>query len=320
MVKTNQTIYPFTGILGQDEMKIALILNVIEPKIGGVLLIGERGTGKTTTIRSFSHLFSLDPSKEESNMIEIPLGVTEDRLCGSINFENLMLKGKYTFEPGLLAKANNKLLYIDEINLLDDYIVDLLLDSSTSGWNIIERDGISHKYPANFSLIGSANPEEGLLRPQLLDRFGMYVHIETIRDLNLRFKIIQDRILFDHFPKFIIEKYKKDQMILQAKIKNAKQLLPIIEINDIYQFKISEFCAVLGVQGFRGDLTCIRAAKALAAFENRSIVSLNDIKRILPLCLYHRLSIQASNLNNNKEFLKKKFKEIFCIIRKSFLN
>ncbi|EDV18429.1 hypothetical protein TRIADDRAFT_9696, partial [Trichoplax adhaerens] len=208
-------VFPFTAIIGQEEMKLALILNVIDPRIGGVMIMGDRGTGKSTTIRAVADLLpeievvandgfnssptdfelmgeevkmaflrneELEITKKKVPMIDLPLGATEDRVCGTIDIEKALTEGVKAFEPGLLAKANRGILYVDEVNLLDDHLVDILLDSAASGWNTVEREGISIKHPARFVLVGSGNPEEGELRPQLLDRFGMHAEIRTVRD------------------------------------------------------------------------------------------------------------------------------------------
>eukprot|EP01035_Chromulina_nebulosa_P034174 gene34174-45830_t len=303
--------FPFAAILGQEEMKLALQLNVIDPKIGGVMIMGDRGTGKSTTIRALADLlpeikvvkndpFNADPSLLQNPdeyeiesiqipMVELPLGATEDRVCGSINLKEVLAGGTNSFEPGLLARANRGLLYVDEINLLDDHLVDVLLDSAASGWNTVEREGISIKHPAKFILVGSGNPEEGELRPQLLDRFGMHAEIRTIREPEIRVRIVEERISFDKNPKAWFQKYSNQQIEIQERLLTAQQLLPNVNIKEDYQFKISRICSELGIEGLRGDLVAIRAAKALAAFEKRTEVELKDIQRTISLCLRHRL-------------------------------
>lgn len=305
----NLNNFPFAAIIGQDEMKLALQLNVIDPKIGGVMIMGDRGTGKTTTIRALADLlpditiikndpFNTDPkglakSYETEDikipMVELPLGATEDRVCGTINLKEILSGGNSTFEPGLLARANRGLLYVDEINLLDDHLVDVLLDSAASGWNTVEREGISIKHPAKFILVGSGNPEEGELRPQLLDRFGMHAEIRTVRDPKLRVKIVEERINFDQSPELWFQKYENEQFQIQDRIVTAQQNLPKVLMNNDFQFKISQVCSELEIEGLRGDIVSTRAAKALAAFENRLEVTLSDIKRTIILCLRHRL-------------------------------
>ncbi len=305
----NLTNFPFTAIIGQEEMKLALQLNVIDPKIGGVMIMGDRGTGKSTTIRALADLlpdieiikndpFNTNPKGLDENyeleeikipMVELPLGATEDRVCGTINLKEVLSGGNSTFEPGLLARANRGILYVDEINLLDDHLVDVLLDSAASGWNTVEREGISIKHPARFILVGSGNPEEGELRPQLLDRFGMHAEIRTISEPDLRVRIVEERISFDVSPQTWFDKYENEQKIIQDRISTAQQLLPQVTMNNDFQLKISRVCSELEIEGLRGDIVSTRAAKALAAFENRTEVTLEDIKRTITLCLRHRL-------------------------------
>ena len=305
----NLNNFPFAAIIGQEEMKLALQLNVIDPKIGGVMIMGDRGTGKSTTIRALADLlpditiikndpFNTDPKglatqyeTEEIKipMVELPLGATEDRVCGTINLKEVLSGGSSTFEPGLLARANRGLLYVDEINLLDDHLVDVLLDSAASGWNTVEREGISIKHPAKFILVGSGNPEEGELRPQLLDRFGMHAEIRTIREPNLRVKIVEERMSFDQSPEEWFEKYEKEQFAIQDRIVRAQNCLSKVKINKDFQLKISQVCSELEIEGLRGDIVSTRAAKALAAFEGREEVTVDDIRRTITLCLRHRL-------------------------------
>jgi magnesium chelatase subunit I len=305
----NLTNFPFAAIIGQDEMKLSLQLNVIDPKIGGVMIMGDRGTGKSTTIRALADLlpditiikndpFNTDPADFTSQyetedikipMVELPLGATEDRVCGTINLKEILSGGSSTFEPGLLARANRGILYVDEINLLDDHLVDVLLDSAASGWNTVEREGISIKHPAKFILVGSGNPEEGELRPQLLDRFGMHAEIRTIREPNLRVRIVEERISFDQSPQLWFSKYENEQLKIQNRIRSAQKLLNQVTISKDFQLKISQICSELKIEGLRGDIVSTRAAKALAAFENRTEVTFNDIKQTITLCLRHRL-------------------------------
>lgn len=323
--------FPFAAIIGQDEMKLALQLNVIDPKIGGVMIMGDRGTGKSTTIRALADLlpditvikndpFNTDPIGLETfyeteeikiPMVELPLGATEDRVCGTINLKEVLSGGKNTFEPGLLARANRGLLYVDEINLLDDHLVDVLLDSAASGWNTVEREGISIKHPAKFILIGSGNPEEGELRPQLLDRFGMHAEIRTISDPNLRVKIVEERISFDQAPQMWLDKYQNQQLEIQNRIVTAQKLLSTVRISKDYQLKISQICSLLSIEGLRGDIVSTRAAKALAAFENRVEVTLDDIKRTISLCLRHRLRRDPMESINSGDKIDAIFEQIF---------
>lgn len=334
--------FPFAAIIGQEEMKLALQLNVIDPKIGGVMIMGDRGTGKSTTIRALADLlpniaiikndpFNTDPDslkeKKENGliqecetenikipMVELPLGATEDRVCGTINLKEILSGGNNSFEPGLLARANRGLLYVDEINLLDDHLVDVLLDSAASGWNTVEREGVSIKHPARFILIGSGNPEEGELRPQLLDRFGMHAEIGTIREPNLRVRIVEERISFDKSPEEWFEKYEIEQLAIQKRILMAQSLLEKVTISDEFKLKISQMCSELEIEGLRGDLVSTRAAKALAAFETRTEVCLEDIKRTIALCLRHRLRRDPMETMDSGNKIEKAFEKAFSIL------
>lgn len=325
-------------------MKLALILNVIDPKIGGVMIMGDRGTGKSTIVRSLIDLlptidvvendpYNSDPNNTElmSNevlekvynnekltvkkiktpMIDLPLGATEDRVCGTIDIEKAISEGIKAFEPGLLAQANRGILYVDEVNLLDDHLVDVLLDSAASGWNTVEREGISICHPARFILVGSGNPEEGELRPQLLDRFGMHAQIKTIREPKLRVKIVEQRELFEKNPKEFKKIYEEEQSKLMKKIVNARENINKISINYDLLEKISQVCSDLNVDGLRGDMVTSRAAKALVAFENRTEVTTKDIFRIITLCLRHRLRKDPLESIDSGFKVQESFKKIF---------
>jgi magnesium chelatase subunit I len=327
----NLTNFPFAAIIGQEEMKLALQLNVIDPKIGGVMIMGDRGTGKSTTIRALADLlpdiqiikndpFNTNPTGLDENydteeikipMVELPLGATEDRVCGTINLKEVLSGGNSTFEPGLLARANRGILYVDEINLLDDHLVDVLLDSAASGWNTVEREGISIKHPAKFILVGSGNPEEGELRPQLLDRFGMHAEIRTISDPDSRVRIVEERISFDKSPSTWFEKYEEEQLKIQDRLSQATSLLPQVQISKDFQLKISQVCSELQVEGLRGDLVVTRAAKALAAFEERTEVTLEDIKKTIILCLRHRCRRDPMESINSGDKVETVFEQIF---------
>ena len=339
-------VFPFTSVIGQEEMKLALLLNVIDPRIGGVMIMGDRGTGKSTTIRALADLLpaievvegdpynsSLDDPDLQSNdvrekiesgndiqkgekqvpMVDLPLGATEDRLCGTIDIEKALSEGVRAFEPGLLAKANRGLLYVDEVNLLDDHLVDVLLDSAASGWNTVEREGISIRHPARFVLVGSGNPEEGELRPQLLDRFGMHAEIRTVKDPTLRVKVVEERTSFDLNPQEWIDKYKDEQEAVTKRITDAQALLPGMQIDYELRVKISEICSILDVDGLRGDIVTNRAAKAYAAYNNRTEVTVDDIKTVITLCLRHRLRKDPLETIDSGDKVKEVFKEIFEI-------
>jgi len=327
-------------------MKLALPLNVIDPKIGGVMIMGDRGTGKSTTIRAIADLlpkidivkgdpFNSHPTDLElmssevleryrNNetletegikipMVDLPLGATEDRVCGTIDIEKALTEGVKAFEPGLLAKANRGILYVDEVNLLDDHLVDILLDSAASGWNTVEREGISIRHPARFVLVGSGNPEEGELRPQLLDRFGMHAEIRTVKDPVLRVRIVEERTSFDLNPQEWLDKYKDEQDAVTQRIMNAQGLISDMEIDYELRVKISEVCSLLDVDGLRGDIVTNRAAKAYAAFNNRNTVSVDDIKAIITLCLRHRLRKDPLETIDSGNKVEQVFNEVFEI-------
>jgi|TARA_B110000090_G_scaffold6749_1_gene6979 magnesium chelatase subunit I len=344
--KTNLPIFPFSAIIGQEEMKLALQLNVIDPKIGGVMIMGDRGTGKSTTIRAIADLLPKidivkdDPFNSHPNdlelmsaevlsryrndekletegikipMIDLPLGATEDRVCGTIDIEKALTEGVKAFEPGLLAKANRGILYVDEVNLLDDHLVDILLDSAASGWNTVEREGISIRHPARFVLVGSGNPEEGELRPQLLDRFGMHAEIRTVKDPVLRVKIVEERTSFDLNPQEWLDKYANEQAAITNRIIEAQNLLSNIEIEYDLRVKISEICSILDVDGLRGDIVTNRAAKAFAAYNGRQKVELDDIKTIITLCLRHRLRKDPLETIDSGDKVQQVFNDVFEI-------
>ena len=339
-------VFPFTAIVGQEEMKLALLLNVIDPKIGGVMIMGDRGTGKSTTIRALADLlpeitvvaddpFNSHPSDpdlmsdavrqqleqqveipvahKQVPMVDLPLGATEDRVCGTIDIEKALSQGVRAFEPGLLAKANRGILYVDEVNLLDDHLVDVLLDSAASGWNTVEREGISIRHPARFVLVGSGNPEEGELRPQLLDRFGMHAEIRTVKDPVLRVQIVEQRAEFDQNPQLFLEKYQSQQADLQHQLASAQERLPSVTLDRDLQVKISEGCSELDVDGLRGDIVTNRAAKALTAFEGRSEVTVDDIRRVMTLCLRHRLRKDPLESIDSGYKVEKTFSRVFGV-------
>ncbi|MBO0347701.1 magnesium chelatase ATPase subunit I [Phormidium pseudopriestleyi FRX01] len=341
-----RAVFPFTAIVGQEEMKLALLLNVIDPKIGGVMIMGDRGTGKSTTIRALTDLlpeievvaddpFNSHPSDPELmsdvvrdrasrgetlplmqrkvQMIDLPLGATEDRVCGTIDIEKALSEGVKAFEPGLLAKANRGILYVDEVNLLDDHLVDVLLDSAASGWNTVEREGISIRHPARFVLVGSGNPEEGELRPQLLDRFGMHAEIRTVKEPALRVKIVEERSGFDQNPQTYLEQHETEQQALQQTLIDAQNLLPSVNLDYEMRVQISQVCSELDVDGLRGDIVTNRAAKAIAALEGRTEVTLDDIRRVITLCLRHRLRKDPLESIDSGSKVQKVFSSVFGV-------
>lgn len=313
-------IFPFTAIVDQEEMKLALILNVIDPSIGGVLIMGEKGTAKSTAVRALADLlpeieaikgcrFScapqgpfcsdclekiennqiLETEKKKMRVVELPLGVTEDRVVGSLDIEHAIKRGEKRFEPGILAEANRNFLYIDEVNLLEDHIVDLLLDSAAMGINTVEREGVSFIHPARFILVGTMNPEEGELRPQLFDRFGLCVQVNSIRDKALRVEILKRKAEFDDDPEGFYKKWEKSQQELAEKIVNAKEKLKDVAITDESVSAVVDITAELSLDGHRADIVMLKASRALAAFSGRAEITHEDIKRIAPLALRHRL-------------------------------
>ncbi|MEW6264091.1 MAG: AAA family ATPase [Thermodesulfobacteriota bacterium] len=314
-------VYPFTAIVGQDDMKLALILNVINPTLGGVLIRGEKGTAKSTAVRGLAELlprinvvagcrFSCDPDrldrfcpdclsrldqgqslaveKRRVRVIELPVGATEDRVLGSLDLEGALTEGARRFEPGLLAAANRGFLYVDEVNLLDDHLVDVLLDAAAMGLNIVEREGISFDHPAMFTLVGTMNPEEGELRPQLLDRFGLCVKVEGLSDPALRREVIVRRLAFDAEPEDFILRWRREGERLAGRIEAARSLLPRVRVSDRVLERAVGLCLALGVDGHRGDLTIIKTALTLAAFEGRDEVRLEEVDRAAELALPHR--------------------------------
>jgi magnesium chelatase subunit I len=302
--------FPFTAIVGQDEMKLALLLNVIEPRIGGVMVMGHRGTGKSTTVRALADVlppitrakgdaYNREPEpvagkrvaveKIAVPVVDLPLGATEDRVCGTIDIEAALTRGEKRFEPGLLAQANRGFLYIDEVNLLDDHLVDVLLDVAASGQNVVEREGISIKHPARFVLVGSGNPEEGELRPQLLDRFGLSARIVTIDDVMQRVEIVKRRRAFDNNAQMFCTEWETAQTALRKRVQKAQSLLCAIAVSDDVLLFAATLCMSLGIDGHRGELTLIRAATAHAAWHGRKSASADDVRAVAYPALRHRL-------------------------------
>jgi magnesium chelatase subunit I len=320
--ETARPVYPFTAIVGQEEMKLALLLNVIDPLIGGVIVMGHRGTAKSTAVRALADLlprmpkvkgcfYGCDP-KQPSELcdecyaqfqskgrlpfarsavpvVDLPLGATEDRVCGALDIERALVEGVKAFEPGLLARANRGFLYIDEVNLLDDHLVDLLLDAAASGRNVVEREGISISHPSRFVLVGSGNPEEGELRPQLLDRFGLYTQIATLTDLDDRVEIVERRERFERSPAALLSEFDNAQEQLKQRLVKARNLRSEVSIDRGMLRQIAELCIAVKIDGHRGELTIARAARALAAFEERKHVLNEDVIRVSVMSLRHRL-------------------------------
>lgn len=319
-------VFPFTAIVGQEEMKLALILNIINPGLSGVLIRGEKGTAKSTAVRALAEILpdierikdcpfqlaitetgnickeciSLDCPARSGNkslettfagirVIELPVGATEDRVVGTMDLEHALKKGEKRIEPGLLAAAHRGILYVDEVNLLDDHVVDVLLDSAAMGVNTIEREGVSFSHPARFTLVGTMNPEEGELRPQLLDRFGLCVNIQGANDPEARVAVMERRAAFDENPEVFCRQWEDASRDLSSKIRQAMNLYPKVIIERPLLFEIASFCLDVGVDGHRGDIIILKTAKTLAAYNGRNQVELADIELAAELALPHRI-------------------------------
>ncbi|OHX65862.1 AAA family ATPase [Flammeovirga pacifica] len=274
-------LFPFTAIVGQEEFKLALLLNCIDPSLGGVLAIGDKGTGKTTLIRSLSQLL-------ERPFVNLPIGASEDRVMGHLNLEKLINDKQEHLKEGLLGKANQGFLYVDEINLLNDYLMDILLDASASGFYFLEREGLSQKVTSQFSFIGSMNPEEGELRPQLKDRFGLSVHIKTINDVEDRVQVIKRRLRFDESPKEFYAQYQEEEIQLYNKVQYAIGELNQIQLSDEVFTYCSQLAIDEGVEGLRADILLFKTARAYAAYHDLKIVTVKEVKAIQHLVLSHR--------------------------------
>lgn len=284
MEKKTDFSYPFTAIVGQKEMKLALCLAAIVPGIGGVLITGERGTAKTTAVRALPALLG-----GGIRVVELPLNATEDRVVGTLRLDTLMKSGEREFVPGLLAEANGQILYVDEMNLLEDHIVDLLLDSAATGICHIEREGVSASFPARFVLVGTMNPEEGTLRPQLLDRFGLSVKVSGSLTKEERLTLIRRQIVFERDPQSFYSAYAEREKALGERIRKAALLYPEVGFPDVMAAFSSGLCSELGVDGYRGDITMMRAARGLAAFNGRDVVCREDVLTAARLVLPHRM-------------------------------
>ncbi|MHA7871050.1 MAG: magnesium chelatase ATPase subunit I [Hyphococcus sp.] len=314
-------IFPFSAIVGQDDLKRALLISAIDPAIGGVLAFGDRGTGKSTAIRALAALLpkidvvtdcafgcdplrpaglcercdgktkgaDLDTKKIISPVVDLPLGATEDRVVGALDLERALVHGEKRFEPGLLARAHRGFLYIDEVNLLDDHLVDVLLDVAASGENLVEREGLSVRHPARFVLVGSGNPEEGELRPQLLDRFGLSVEVLTPTEISERIEVVRRRDAFERDADAFMTKWKRKDAAIRKKIEKGRAALDSVETPDAELEKAAELCVALGADGLRGELTLLRASRAFAALQGRDKVTLADMRVVAPSALRHRL-------------------------------
>lgn len=315
-------VYPFTAIVGQEEMKLSLLLNVINPLLGGVLVKGEKGTAKSTAVRALAELlppldcvrgcrFHCDPEHREDwcddcrdawedaaevpsdwcpmRVVELPVNATEDRVAGTLDMETAIRQGKKKFEPGILADANRNILYVDEINLLDDHVVDILLDAAAMGVNTVEREGISYSHPACFVLVGTMNPEEGDIRPQLLDRFGLSVTVTGEHERENRIEVIKRRLAYERDTDAFLAQYAREQEELAQRILAARKLLPKGTIDDDTLGKVADLSLALGVDGHRADITVIKTALTNAAFHGRTRVERDDLLAAAKLALPHRM-------------------------------
>lgn len=325
-------IYPFSAIVGQEQMKKALILNAINPNIGGVLIKGEKGTAKSTAARALAQLlperdvvdgciYGCDPydkrglcqecqakypdfniKKAKMRVVELPISATEDKVVGSLDIEQALKKGEKKFEPGILAQAHRNILYVDEVNLLNDHIVDVLLDAAAMGMNFVEREGVSYVHPASFILIGTMNPEEGELRPQLLDRFGLCVDIEGIHDAETRVKVIERRREYEQDPEAFVHKWQAEDDELKYRIAAAKELVSDVVVPKDMLLMIAQICIDMAVDGHRADITMMKTASTIAAYNGRTEVNEDDVREAAVLVLSHRMRrTPFSDQQMNKE-------------------
>ena len=343
MKTSARPVFPFSAIVAQDEMKLALISSAVDSSIGGVLVFGDRGTGKSTAVRALAALlppmqavsgcrYGCDPSAAEAwceecrerarqgplkhalvpvPVVDLPLGVTEDRVVGALDLERALAQGVKAFEPGLLARANRGFLYIDEVNLLEDHLVDLLIDVAASGENLVEREGLSVRHPSRFVLIGSGNPEEGELRPQLLDRFGLSVEVSTPVELSERIAVVKRRDEFERNPLEFIAKWKRQDDGLRRRIVAGRKRLHGMVLPDPVLESAARLCMQLGTDGLRAELTLIRAARALASYEQADEVAVAHLRRVAPPALRHRLRRDPLDESGSSARIERAVLEVF---------
>ena len=336
--------FPFAAIVGQDEMCMALQIVAVDPTVGGVLVLGDRGTGKSTAVRAMADLlppidvvqscpYGCAPKDANSAceacaqlkqagkcksvkrpvpVVDMPLGATEDRVVGALDLEQALSQGVKKFAPGLLAQANRGFLYIDEVNLLEDHLVDLLIDVAASGENVVEREGLSVRHPAQFVLIGSGNPEEGELRPQLLDRFGLSVEVRTPQDLDVRVQVIKRRDAFDRDAEGFKAQWSDANTKMRQRILKAQKLLPQLEISDDLLHLCAKLCHALGTDGLRAELTLMRATRAYAALHGAKKVNATHLRAIAPLALRHRLRRNPLDDTGSGERVQRSLNEVFA--------
>lgn len=336
-------VYPFSAIVGQEEMKQALLIAAVDAGVGGVLVFGDRGTGKSTAVRAMPALlppmrvvegcrYGCDPRANGARcdecqargararsraapvpVVDLPLGATEDRLAGALDLERALTRGEKAFEPGLLARAHRGFLYVDEVNLLEDHLVDLLLDVAASGENVVEREGISIRHPARFVLVGSGNPEEGELRPQLLDRFGLSVEVATPTEIRERVEVVRRRDAFDRDPAAFMERWAGEDAKARRRVARARRALPSVELPDAVLERAAELCVALGTDGLRGELTLVRAARASAALDGAASASLAHLCRVAPSALRHRLRRDPLDETGSTVRVERALEEVFGV-------
>ena len=331
--------FPFSAIVGQSEMKAALLIAAVDQGIGGVMVFGDRGTGKSTAVRALAALlppikvvngsrfnadpdrrndYAADPVAAKGNavtgpvpFVDLPLGASEDRVVGALDLEAALTQGIKRFEPGLLARANRGFLYIDEINLLEDHIVDLLLDVAASGENVVEREGLSIRHPARVVLVGSGNPEEGELRPQLLDRFGLSVEVKTPDNLKERILVVKRRDAFDRDPAGFAAEWAAENAKILARIAAARALLPKVTVDDDVLEMSSRLCMAIGADGLRGELTMLRAARATAALDGDTAVDEGHLVEVAAMALRHRLRRNPLDDSGSTARIERAIAELF---------
>jgi magnesium chelatase subunit I len=333
--------YPFSAIVGQAEMKLGILIAAVDPAIGGVLILGDRGSGKSTAIRALASLlpkmkavsgcrYGCDPGDKRAlcadcraqsgplkaiqvpvPVVDLPLGATEDRVVGALDLEKALTQGIKAFEAGLLARANRGFLYIDEVNLLEDHLVDLLLDVAQSGENVVEREGLSVRHPARFVLVGTGNPEEGELRPQLLDRFGLSVEVRTPSTLPERIEVVRRRDDYDRDPEGFSERWSKEEAKIRKQIVNARQRFAAVSVPDAVLEQAAKLCMSLGTDGLRGELTLMRAARAAASLEGKTKAGLDDLRQVAPLALRHRLRRNPLDDSGSTARIERALGEVF---------
>src|SRR5437016_10807631 len=331
-MNNGRSVFPFTAIVGQEGMKQALVLNAINPAIGGVLIRGEKGTAKSTAVRALARLLpelevvadclyacppdepelqchqcstraqvgeELPRSRRQMRVVELPINASEDRVVGTIDIEAAIKRGEKEFEPGVLAEANRNILYVDEVNLLDDHIVDVLLDAAAMGHNTVEREGVSVSHPARFIMVGTMNPEEGELRPQLLDRFGLCVDVQGIRDVKQRVEIVERREAYEEDPEAFGARFEAAEQAEADRIARALRTLSDVVVERSTLVSIAALSIELEVDGHRADIVMRKAAQALAAHEDRSAVGLDDVEHVAPMVLAHRVKPSVSSAHRS---------------------